>query len=701
MADLQYVIDVAASMPAGEKTIAQLDALAANLVGAGVGADTLHDAMALVSNSLDAARSASVAANAALSAGAAEMRALEKAAAQAGKERDKAAKLGVVPPEVNASVEAASAAIADHALKLDRLKSTAKAAAAEEKALATTLANSKQALAAGSAALAEREAAEKKATAAQEKALKTAEELTGTGKFRKLQEAMSTSEGQALLLAQGVKVAAGALLGLSLAVVAVTGALIAGTLAIANWAVGLADAKREAGLHDQAAEALGANLAGLNELFASLEAETGLSSAKLGALTKKLREAGIESGAMAGTLRDAALAERALGDGGADDFIADIKASKGAVTGLTNEVRGKLGVIVSKQMLGLSAQSETFKKNIGGLFGDLNIEPVLNGLQRLVALFDENTAAGAAIKFLFESVFQPLINQADAAATAVEAFALGFLIGLTKLYIAVKPAIKAVSELFGFEDTSLTDVLGSAKAAGELLAPVVVGLAVAFGAIVAVVGLAVGVLVGLAVAVIALPVLFIEAARAVGDAFYQGIAKVVAYLTGVPAELHTTGGLMMQGLADGIVGAAGTVVAAITGAVKGAISSAKQLLGIHSPSKVFADIGGYTGEGFAMGVDDSADAAQDAMADMVAPPEPGSITAAAVKASAPSAAAAGADASGAGAAGGAAGKGWVGNLIANFPNVTDAAGLKEAVEEIVTKMQEGDAASLGAEPAPA
>ena len=39
----------------------------------------------------------------------------------------------------------------------------------------------------------------------------------------------------------------------------------------------------------------------------------------------------------------------------------------------------------------------------------------------------------------------------------------------------------------------------------------------------------------------------------------------------------------------------------------------------HSPSKVFAEIGGYTGEGFARGVDDSTGQAQSSLANMVDP----------------------------------------------------------------------------------
>ena len=42
---------------------------------------------------------------------------------------------------------------------------------------------------------------------------------------------------------------------------------------------------------------------------------------------------------------------------------------------------------------------------------------------------------------------------------------------------------------------------------------------------------------------------------------------------------------------------------AVKGVVEGAINGAKTLLGINSPSRVFMEIGGYTSEGFAIGLD--------------------------------------------------------------------------------------------------
>src|SRR5687767_526828 len=154
MSDASYAIEVAAAMPGGEKTVSELQAMTKALLGAGVNADALHDAVALAANSLSAASAASATANANFARGTSELKSLEKAALAAAKAEQEAAKLGVVPPNVAASVVAATQAIADHKVKLDALKATAATAGATEKELARQLDNVKQAAAAGGVALA-------------------------------------------------------------------------------------------------------------------------------------------------------------------------------------------------------------------------------------------------------------------------------------------------------------------------------------------------------------------------------------------------------------------------------------------------------------------------------------------------------------------------------------------------------------------
>lgn len=59
---------------------------------------------------------------------------------------------------------------------------------------------------------------------------------------------------------------------------------------------------------------------------------------------------------------------------------------------------------------------------------------------------------------------------------------------------------------------------------------------------------------------------------------------------------------LIQGLINGIKSKAGNLVESAKGVVQSAIDGAKALLGIHSPSKVFAEIGVDTVQGFAQGI---------------------------------------------------------------------------------------------------
>ena len=84
-------------------------------------------------------------------------------------------------------------------------------------------------------------------------------------------------------------------------------------------------------------------------------------------------------------------------------------------------------------------------------------------------------------------------------------------------------------------------------------------------------------------------------------------SSLVSSLSSIPDQMASIGSNIVQGIANGISGAAGVVVDKLTGAVGGAIEAAKNLLGIHSPSRVFRKMFGYVMEGAALGIDDTAD----------------------------------------------------------------------------------------------
>lgn len=87
----------------------------------------------------------------------------------------------------------------------------------------------------------------------------------------------------------------------------------------------------------------------------------------------------------------------------------------------------------------------------------------------------------------------------------------------------------------------------------------------------------------------------------------QFASNLIDGLASIPDQVTSIGSNIIQGLVNGITGAADKLIDAVKGAVGNAIEGAKNLLGIHSPSRVFRGIGQYTMQGAALGVDDDAD----------------------------------------------------------------------------------------------
>lgn len=106
------------------------------------------------------------------------------------------------------------------------------------------------------------------------------------------------------------------------------------------------------------------------------------------------------------------------------------------------------------------------------------------------------------------------------------------------------------------------------------------------------------------------------------NAALQVASGVESAILTLPGKMISIGSNSISGLVNGITGNAARVVSAITGVVGNAVEAAKNLLGIHSPSRVFRDMFGYVMEGAALGIDDNADlpvrsmkSATDAVAD--------------------------------------------------------------------------------------
>jgi phage-related protein len=639
----QYAIEIAAQMTGGTQSVETLDQLTSALMAGGKDAEYFKDAVTRVNQELEQVATSVTAANDALGDGRARYKELEKAADMSAKAAERAALKhgGVIPKDLYDAAEKARMALDAEAASLKKLEQAAASVSGKHTELKTKLANLNTLQKHVNGRLGE--AAQKTSKLAG--ALgdlggplgSVGQKVIGPVKgFVELSETFGASRAASIAMAAGIAIAVAA-------VVALSAAAVAGVVAIAAYGVSLANQARNAKLAGEAFAATSDEAAASVPVWGQVTAETGVTSDRLRDLTKSLKGAKVSAADMPKALKAVATAEAALGQGGADEFIESLKTAKANVGDVANEVEKKFGGIVARKMLGLEAQGARLQNNLGKTFGGLDIDPLLEGLSLLVGLFDENTASGKALKFLFESIFQPIIDAAAKAMPLIEGLFLGFMIGAMKVYIALQPTIKAIKEFLGFDDETSQDTFRAMWKIGEYVAYAFAALLAVFIAVAAVIGGVVLAAIAAVVVVINIVIMAVQgwiliiqalwsvavaAWSAISSAFSVAIDAIIGAgraawdaLTGVFSNIGELGLQIMQGLAKGIMNGAGAVVGAITGAVKGAINAAKSLLGIASPSKLFAEIGGFTAEGMAIGVEDETPSVQAAMTEMVEPPD--------------------------------------------------------------------------------
>lgn len=89
--------------------------------------------------------------------------------------------------------------------------------------------------------------------------------------------------------------------------------------------------------------------------------------------------------------------------------------------------------------------------------------------------------------------------------------------------------------------------------------------------------------------------------RTVGQAFQNAVNSARRFIS----SAASVGSNLISGFVNGVRSAAHRLISAVTGAVSNAINGAKRLLGIHSPSRVFKDIGVNTMLGAAIGIENT------------------------------------------------------------------------------------------------
>jgi tape measure domain-containing protein len=265
-----------------------------------------------------------------------------------------------------------------------------------------------------------------------------------------------------------------------------------------------------------------------------------------------------------------------------------IKALKNVLAGLVN---------------GLSAGSSTGKRlqavlrniinTVGmGLFDGLDVTSIL---ERAIGFVER---LGGWLRYIWTNAVQPL--------------AAGLRAGFGE---ALAPMVELVRRLFsqGPKGAKLSDTM---RTVGRVLG--FVG-----GALVLIGGAMAGfsVMIGRVISRIAPLVMWTMDARAAVLAWFGALHE---YLPGGKNDLgkrfEQLGAAIVQGIWTGLAMAWGGLLANFQALLEQLPAGVRRVLGIHSPSRVMAELGAYTAEGFQRGLDGATPRLQLAMGDLVAAP---------------------------------------------------------------------------------
>lgn len=86
------------------------------------------------------------------------------------------------------------------------------------------------------------------------------------------------------------------------------------------------------------------------------------------------------------------------------------------------------------------------------------------------------------------------------------------------------------------------------------------------------------------------------------DDIKAGFTSALNFISGLVGRFSAAGTMLMQGIVQGISNGLAAVKGAITGAADSTVGWFKDKLGIHSPSRVFAQLGGFTMAGLEQGL---------------------------------------------------------------------------------------------------
>lgn len=302
------------------------------------------------------------------------------------------------------------------------------------------------------------------------------------------------------------------------------------------------------------------------------------------------------------------------------------------------QAKGDLASTIAGQTQALRSSFEQFQLNFGqGLVTSLTPAlPLITELAtRLGGLGGQELAGklsggiGKVLTFLIEN-FDSIVAGIGA---IVDGASAGFAI-VGSLFSAIFGSANGNT---GDTLRNIGEVIGSLlNVAIPLLAVIIplvkvvglisTGIAAAAGAISTIttiagaVSSAAGVVAGFIGAIVSLPVIIGAAVIAGLSLIWVFRDEIASVFSSIWQTMVSIGDMLIKGLVSGILGGANAVKDALIGVGRSALDGFKSLFGIASPSKVMGEMGKFTVQGFAQGVDRGEGDVTSAMATTFSPP---------------------------------------------------------------------------------
>lgn len=253
------------------------------------------------------------------------------------------------------------------------------------------------------------------------------------------------------------------------------------------------------------------------------------------------------------------------------------------IKALNETIEGKIGGIAAKQLMDFDTQFKNLKDNFITMFmGDASskaMEGFKKGLAELFSFMDKDTAVGKVFHAAITQGMTKIWQLAQAALPYIKKGFLQIAIGVLQFYLFMKPTIQRITDLFASWKES-----GKLQIALDVLGGLVKMLG---GYIWFVVNAWVG---------------FFTIVTSIIDRVQFQFTALVEWIKSVFTGGADIASNFVQGFIDGIMGSIQRVKDAVGNIANAAKDGISNVLQIHSPSKVMQELGGYTAEGFQIGM---------------------------------------------------------------------------------------------------